>query len=212
MYVDRPGNTELSAARMEPRDHGAPPQAQGAGRSRRPRRPDGPAQMVAEVAGSTVWSGSGKFELDIVVNNASIAPSLRLIARGSRQRVQRRDPGGRGGVIISSLADRGGIAGLSVYGASKGGLEAATRVWATESVARRARGTTADVVSSGPVDTRLTRQMPEGLVVDLPAGTPLQHRLGSVEEIANTAAWLASPAASSIPGQTISASGVFDDY
>ncbi|KAL8393691.1 hypothetical protein RB595_003433 [Gaeumannomyces hyphopodioides] len=186
--------------------------------------PDGPAQMVAELAREITWSDSGGFELDILVNNAAIAPNVPVAdttpefldsvynvnLRGPMALVHAllpyiHRPGGRGRIInISSIAARAGFPGLSAYGACKGGLEAATRAWATE---LGEHGTTANAVNLGPIDTRLAQAQPAGLLAELLARTPLQHRFGGVEEAANTVAWLASPAASWITGQTIGASG-----
>ncbi|EJT73821.1 3-oxoacyl-[acyl-carrier-protein] reductase [Gaeumannomyces tritici R3-111a-1] len=186
--------------------------------------PDGPAQMVAELAREITWSDSGGFGLDILVNNAAVAPNVPVAdttpeffdgvysvnLRGPVALVHAllpyiHRPGGRGRIIsISSIASRAGLPGLSAYGACKGGLEAATRAWATE---LGEHGTTANAVSLGPIDTRMSQAQPGGLLADLLAQTLLQNRFGTVEEVATTVAWLASPAASWITGQTICASG-----
>lgn len=191
--------------------------------------PEGPAQLAAELGRAIDWSGDGGgFKLDIVVNNAAIAPVLsvsettpaefdrvyNLNLRGPVALVHALLPylnkTGRGRIVnISSIGARAGFKGLSAYCASKGGLEAVTRCWATE---LGVHGTTANVVSPGPVDTDLMNTMPDGFVDGLKAQTPMQNRLGTVEEIARTVAWLCGPAGSWITGQTICASGGFSYY
>jgi len=78
----------------------------------------------------------------------------------------------------------------------------------TKSIARElaSRNITANAIAPGFIDTDMTRGLPEeqkqALLKQIPAG-----RLGSPEDIAEAVAFLASPAAAYITGQTLSVNG-----
>ncbi|HMB39520.1 MAG TPA: 3-oxoacyl-ACP reductase FabG [Wenzhouxiangellaceae bacterium] len=111
----------------------------------------------------------------------------------------------RGGriVSISSVVGYSGNPGQTNYAAAKAGLAGFSRALAREIAAR---GITANVVAPGFIDTDMTRaldqQQRERLTETIPLG-----RLGQPDDIAATVAWLASPAAGYITGQTIHVNG-----
>lgn len=116
--------------------------------------------------------------------------------------------GGNGGAIVnlSSIAARlGGLTGLSVYAATKGAIESFTRGLANEV---GPDGIRVNAVAPGMVETDMSRP----LIADpsarerIAAMTPLR-RIGAPEEIAETVAWLISPAASFVTGSVVTASG-----
>lgn len=108
-------------------------------------------------------------------------------------------------VNIGSVGARAAFKGLSLYCSSKAALEGLTRCWAAE---LGANGTTVNCVNPGPVQSELLDNIPKDIIDMQKATTPLQNRLGTVEEVANVVAGLAGKDGAWITGQVISASGV----
>ncbi|WP_026735398.1 glucose 1-dehydrogenase [Fischerella sp. PCC 9605] len=113
-----------------------------------------------------------------------------------------------GGAIVntSSWLAKGGLAGSTIYSASKGGLDGMVRPAALEYASHNIR---INNINPGIIDTEMFRRFfhPE----DEGAKPFIHHiplkRLGEAEEIAETVVWLCSDAASYITGQTISIDG-----
>jgi 3-oxoacyl-[acyl-carrier protein] reductase len=106
-------------------------------------------------------------------------------------------------ITISSVVGVSGNAGQCNYAASKAGL-----IGFSKSLARELgpRGVTVNVVAPGFIDTDMTRELPDAQREALMASIPL-GRLGAAEEIAAAVAFLASPAAAYITGETIHVNG-----
>jgi 3-oxoacyl-[acyl-carrier protein] reductase len=106
-------------------------------------------------------------------------------------------------ISISSVVGAAGNAGQTNYAAAKAGL-----VGFTKSLAREvgARGITVNAVAPGFIDTDMTRALPEAQREALLSGIPL-GRLGQPEEIAAAVAFLASPGAAYITGETLHVNG-----
>ena len=111
----------------------------------------------------------------------------------------------RGGRIISisSVVGYSGNPGQTNYAAAKAGLAGFSRSLAQEV---GARGITANVVAPGFIDTDMTRALDESQRERLTGTIPL-GRLGQPADIAAAVAWLASPAAAYVTGQTIHVNG-----
>jgi 3-oxoacyl-[acyl-carrier protein] reductase len=112
-------------------------------------------------------------------------------------------------INISSVGARYGFKDLSVYCSSKAALEGLTRCWASE--LGRA-GHTVNSVNPGPVQTALMDNIPKDYIEMQKAQTPVQQRIGTVDDIAQVVAWLASEESRWISGQVISASGGWAMY
>ena len=164
----------------------------------------------------------GEGKLDILVNNAGTTRDdllLRMSAeawdavldlnlRGAflvtkaalRPMMKQR----RGRIVnVASVAGVVGNPGQANYAAAKGGLIAFTKTVAREMASRQI---TCNAVAPGLVPTDLTNDLPQevkdGMLRQIPLG-----RLGTVEDVANAIAFLASDDASYITGQVLVVDG-----
>ena len=106
-------------------------------------------------------------------------------------------------VNIASEAGRMGATTQAVYAATKGGVIAFTMSIARENARY---GITANAIAPGPIDTPLLGTMDSRAVDILTRGVPLR-RLGTPKEVAAAIAFLASPDAGYITGETLGVSG-----
>lgn len=118
-------------------------------------------------------------------------------------------PGGGRIINMSSVGGRAGFKGLSLYCSSKAALEGFTRCWAAE---LGSEGHTVNAVSPGPVETELLENIPREIVEMQKRMTPLENRVGTVDDIAQLVAWLASEESRWVSGQVLSASGGWAMY
>ena len=111
----------------------------------------------------------------------------------------------RGGRIIavSSVVGQIGNAGQTNYAASKAGLMGFAKALAREVASR---GITVNVIAPGMIDTDMTRAVTEKTQVDWARQIPL-GRLGSVDDVAAAACYLASDEASYITGHVLAVNG-----
>jgi 3-oxoacyl-[acyl-carrier protein] reductase len=109
-------------------------------------------------------------------------------------------------INISSLVQLYPLPGNTVYAATKGAIDAMTRVWAVEF---GPRGVTVNAVGPGLTETDAVKaNVPEEVKSALIGRTPL-GRAGVPADIADVVAFLASPDARWITGQVVLASGGF---
>ncbi|MEE8386933.1 MAG: 3-oxoacyl-ACP reductase family protein, partial [Acidiferrobacterales bacterium] len=111
----------------------------------------------------------------------------------------------RAGRIISigSVVGATGNPGQCNYSAAKAGAMGFSKALAREI---GSRGITVNVVAPGFIDTDMTRALPEEQRQTLLSQIPL-GRLGQTSEIAHAVAFLASPQARYITGQTLHVNG-----
>ncbi len=133
----------------------------------------------------------------LAVNLRGAFHMTRAVVRGMMKR--------RDGVIlnISSVVGITGNPGQSNYAASKAGL-----IGFSKSIARElaSRGIRCNAIAPGYIETDMTGALDEKQVAALRERIPL-GRLGTVEDIAGVARFLAGPSASYITGQVITVDG-----
>lgn len=106
-------------------------------------------------------------------------------------------------INITSIVGHMGNAGQANYAAAKAGVAGMTRALAREI---GSRNITVNCVAPGFIDTDMTRALSEDQQNSLKANIPLA-RLGTPEDVAQAVAFLASPAAAYITGNTLHVNG-----
>lgn len=106
-------------------------------------------------------------------------------------------------INLTSVIGMVGNAGQTNYAAAKAGITGFSRSLAREVASR---GITVNAVAPGFIDTDMTRGLPDEQRARLRSGIPL-GRFGSPEDVAAVVAFLASPEAGYITGETIHVNG-----
>jgi len=177
-----------------------------------------------DVASGFVRLGQEAGRLDVLVNNAGIAPAADFldIAYEEWERVLRvnltgtflcsqaaaRIMRGHGGGAIINMSSGNAVMPhptLIPYAASKGGIDSLTKAMA---IALAAHGIRVNAIGPGSVRTPMTETSyaAPGAMERILSRTPI-GRIAEPEEIAGVAAFLASPDASYVTGITVSADG-----
>ncbi len=181
---------------------------------------DAQSQEGAEGLVRAALEALGK--IDILVNNAGITRDNLIMRMGpdewtdvletnlsgafyTLKAVTRPMLKARSGRIIniSSVSGQAGQTGQANYSAAKAGLIGLTKAAARELASR---SITVNAVAPGFVLTELTQDLPQNLMDEITARTPL-GRFGTTEEIANAVAFLASDEAAYITGQVLAVDG-----
>lgn len=163
-----------------------------------------------------------KGEIDILVNNAGITKdnlfmrmkdeewdsvidtNLSSLFKVSKAVIRGMMKKRNGRIInIGSVVGTMGNPGQANYAAAKAGLVGFTKALGRE-VANR--GITVNAVAPGFIETDMTGALDDGQKEAIMSSVPM-NRLGSPKEIAATVAFLASPAAAYITGETIHVNG-----
>jgi 3-oxoacyl-[acyl-carrier protein] reductase len=106
-------------------------------------------------------------------------------------------------IVIGSVVGQMGNAGQTNYAAAKAGLIGFSKALAREV---GSRGITVNVIAPGMIETDMTRMMAEKAQVDWASQIPL-GRLGSVDDVAAAACFLASDEAAYITGHVLAVNG-----
>ncbi|KAI1817544.1 3-ketoacyl-acyl carrier protein reductase [Poronia punctata] len=192
--------------------------------------PSGPKDLIAEIktwfTTTTLKEEEKELKIDILVNNAGVekVKSLSEITLDDYNAVfdlNVRAPilltqavlpylnkGGRV-INIGSVGGRAAFKDLSLYCAAKAALEGLTRCWAKE---LGGDGIAVNCIAPGPVKSELLDNIPKDIVEMQMATTPLENRLGTVEEVADVVAAMAGRDGRWVTGQVISVSGGWAVY
>jgi len=162
------------------------------------------AQM-AEAASGRITT---PLESTVSITDAEWAEMLQVHLFGTfyctRAALRTMAPRGRGVIVnIASICGVEGCAGHPHYSAAKGGILSFTRAVAKEVILQ---GVRVNAVAAGYVDTPMAETMSPAMRAALEVQTPL-GRMARPEEIAATAAFLASEDASFFVGATVTPSG-----
>ncbi|MDD6924464.1 MAG: glucose 1-dehydrogenase [Veillonellaceae bacterium] len=111
--------------------------------------------------------------------------------------------GGGSIVNMASIIGQRGNAGQTAYAASKGAVIAVTKTWARELAPF---GIRVNAIAPGNIDTELFHAIGEEKEKEITSQIGM-GRIGSPEEIANVALFLASSMSSYVTGETIGANG-----
>lgn len=136
--------------------------------------------------------------------DAIINTNLSSIFRLSKALVRGMTKARKGRIIsITSVVGVAGNIGQTNYAAAKAGV-----IGFSKSLAREvaSRNITVNAVAPGFIDTDMTRSLPDEHKQALLTSIPL-NRLGQAEEIAAAVAYLASPGAAYVTGQTLHVNG-----
>jgi 3-oxoacyl-[acyl-carrier protein] reductase len=134
------------------------------------------------------------------VIDTNLTGSFRLARRAAKGMLRLR----RGRIVfISSVVGLLGSAGQVNYAASKAGLVGMARSLARE---LGSRSITTNVVAPGFIETDMTAVLTDDQKASIMGQVPLQ-RYGTVEEVASTVTWLASPGGSYVSGAVIPVDG-----
>ena len=151
---------------------------------------------LGPIAEQTVANYEATFATNVLGTLLSLKHEMRaMLAQGS------------GAIVnISSIAGQVGMAGASVYVASKHAVEGLTKSAALEGAAA---GVRVNAVAPGPVATQMldrfvggSEEMKAGLLATVPA-----RRAATPEEIANTVVFLAGEQAKYLTGQSLAVDG-----
>ncbi|MBQ9405791.1 MAG: 3-oxoacyl-[Desulfovibrio sp.] len=177
------------------------------------------SQNVAEFFATAV---KGKVDLAVLVNNAGITKDVFLVRmkdedfdnilavnlRGAffctREAAKIMSRARKGRIInISSVVGQSGNAGQANYAASKSGLLGFTKSCAKELAARQI---TVNAVAPGFIETDMTAGLTEDVRASYIDSIPLK-RMGTVTDVAEAVAFLASDRAAYITGQVLGVNG-----
>lgn len=162
----------------------------------------GPVEVAVANAGITkdrMLVRMSDEDIDEVLNT-NLFGAIRVARRATRAMTQARS--GRI-IFVSSVVALLGSAGQVNYAASKSGLVGAARSLAREI---GSRNVTINVVAPGFIDTDMTAVLSEERKTAIVSNIPL-GRYGSVTDVAEVVAFLASPEAAYITGSVIPVDG-----
>jgi NAD(P)-dependent dehydrogenase (short-subunit alcohol dehydrogenase family) len=144
-------------------------------------------------------AGVGEFVAMDAMTEAHFDQTFDVNVKGTLFTVQKALPlfnDGGSIIVTGSIASVKGIPAFGVYSASKAAVRSFVRTWTLEFKDRRIR---ANVISPGTIDTPILAPLPKQAIAQIVASIPM-GRMGSADEIAKVAVFLASEDSSFVTG------------
>jgi NAD(P)-dependent dehydrogenase (short-subunit alcohol dehydrogenase family) len=144
-------------------------------------------------------AGVGEFVATDAMTEAHFDMTFDVNVKGTLFTVQKALPlfnDGGSIILTGSIASVKGIPAFGVYCASKAAIRSFVRTWTLELKDRKIR---ANVISPGTIDTPILAPLPKQAIAQIVAGIPM-GRMGSADEIAKAAVFLASDDSSFVTG------------
>jgi NAD(P)-dependent dehydrogenase (short-subunit alcohol dehydrogenase family) len=144
-------------------------------------------------------AGVGEFVAPDAMTEAHFDKTFDVNVKGTLFTVQKALPlfnDGGSIIVTGSIASVKGIPAFGVYCASKAAVRSFVRTWTLELKDRKIR---ANVISPGTIDTPILAPLPQQAIAQIVAGIPM-GRMGSADEIAKVALFLASDDSSFVTG------------
>ncbi len=144
-------------------------------------------------------AGVGEFVAPDALTEADFNRTFDVNVKGTLFTVQKALPllnDGGSIIVTGSIASVKGIPAFGVYCASKAAVRSFVRTWTLELKDRKIR---ANVISPGTIDTPILEPLPKQAIAQIVASIPM-GRMGSADEIAKVALFLASDDSSFVTG------------
>ena len=144
-------------------------------------------------------AGVGEFVATDAVTETHFYKTFDVNVKGTLFTVQKALPlfnDGGSIIVTGSIASVKGIPSFGVYCASKAAIRSFVRTWTLELKKRKIR---ANVISPGTIDTPILAPLPKEAIAQIVASIPM-GRMGSADEIAKVAVFLASDDSSFVTG------------
>ena len=155
-----------------------------------------------------IWVNNAGVLLDGMISDADIQATLGTnlagVLHGTQAAARLMQRAKSGSIInIASIIGRFGNSGQLAYGASKAGVIGATMSAAKELAPSNIR---VNAIAPGFIDTDMVRQLPEAKFAERMKSISM-NRIGTPQDIANAALFLASDLSTYVTGQTLGVDG-----